>query len=335
MSKLPWFRFYTEALDDPKVQRLSPPLFKTWVNLLCVANSHGGKLPPIDDIAFMLRLSSHEAESQLDELILLGLIDIAPDKSRAPHNWSKRQFVSDIAADRVRKYRDKRQASGLPRGAAYTKMIPALKDRDGHGCAYCGDSESPLVVEHMIPTSKGGTDEIDNLCLSCKPCNSGKAGRLPHEAGMTFASATAQAAHTECLMRNTKRNNIESVTPPEQSRAESDTDSEFAAPLPPKGETKQQGFKNGFAGGSFSQAKREEVRELTRKRAEGFGLPVDEILAEAKQASPKNLDAYFQAICRRRLASKLPGIADEALRKAFGPDPRAMAAVCTALMEAP
>ena len=49
-----WFRFYAEALNDPKVQRLDGETFKGWVNLLCLAKAHDGTLPDIPDIAFGL-----------------------------------------------------------------------------------------------------------------------------------------------------------------------------------------------------------------------------------------------------------------------------------------
>lgn len=102
-----WFRFHTEALDDPKVQRLSPQLFKTWVNLLCIAGQNGGKLLGIDDMAFKLRLSSQEAEQQISDLVLAGLIDIDQNRQMTPHNWQKRQYASDDSKDRVRKHRAK------------------------------------------------------------------------------------------------------------------------------------------------------------------------------------------------------------------------------------
>lgn len=110
--KLTWFRFYNEALDDPKVQRLTPTLFKTWVNLLCLASQADGSLPSSDDIAFRLRMSANDAASQIDELTLIGLIDITPDGKRTPHNWHGRQFASDhgdrTAADRMRRYRQRK-----------------------------------------------------------------------------------------------------------------------------------------------------------------------------------------------------------------------------------
>lgn len=112
MKRNIWFRIYSDAVDDPKVQRLHPTLFKVWFNLLCLASKNDGRLPSNDDIAFRLRLSTFEAEGYMDELILAGLIDILPDGQRTPHNWETRQFVSGsvsgnatTSTERVRKHR--------------------------------------------------------------------------------------------------------------------------------------------------------------------------------------------------------------------------------------
>ena len=107
-----WFRYYDEALDDPKVQRLSPHLFRVWVNLLCLASKNGGTLSSIDDIAFRLRISVQDAKSYVDDLILAGLIDISADSTLAPHNWRARQYVSDSSTIRTRKYREKKSKTG-------------------------------------------------------------------------------------------------------------------------------------------------------------------------------------------------------------------------------
>jgi hypothetical protein len=74
-----WFRYYDDAMDDPKVQRLSGDLFKTWVNLLCLASKSGGKLPSNDDIAFRLRISIQDAQLRTEDLIMAGLIDVTGD----------------------------------------------------------------------------------------------------------------------------------------------------------------------------------------------------------------------------------------------------------------
>lgn len=41
-------------------------------------------------------------------------------------------------------------------------------------CAYCDASGVPLQVEHILARSKGGTDRVSNLTLSCTRCNSAK-----------------------------------------------------------------------------------------------------------------------------------------------------------------
>lgn len=106
-----WFRFYTEALDDPKVQRLDPVTFKYWINLLCVAAKNDGKLPASEDIAFALRIDVIATESLLDRLLNAGLIDVQKGGANgthiAPHGWSKRQYKSDTSSERVKRYRQR------------------------------------------------------------------------------------------------------------------------------------------------------------------------------------------------------------------------------------
>jgi FKBP-type peptidyl-prolyl cis-trans isomerase (trigger factor) len=44
-------------------------------------------------------------------------------------------------------------------------------ERDNYTCCYCGKRGGKLEVDHKIPVSKGGSDEIDNLATSCRLCN--------------------------------------------------------------------------------------------------------------------------------------------------------------------
>ena len=43
-------------------------------------------------------------------------------------------------------------------------------------CSYCGISanEMRIEVDHIIPRSKGGTNELNNLTTACWKCNEGK-----------------------------------------------------------------------------------------------------------------------------------------------------------------
>lgn len=48
--------------------------------------------------------------------------------------------------------------------------------RDLFTCQYCGRRPPDVVLncDHVIPSSKGGVDDLDNLITSCWECNSGK-----------------------------------------------------------------------------------------------------------------------------------------------------------------
>ena len=46
-----------------------------------------------------------------------------------------------------------------------------LLEKWGRTCAYCGAENIPLQIEHIQPKSRGGTNRISNLCISCKSCN--------------------------------------------------------------------------------------------------------------------------------------------------------------------
>lgn len=51
--------------------------------------------------------------------------------------------------------------------------------RDSFTCQYCGRKAPDvlLVIDHIEPVSKGGTNDILNLITACRDCNSGKSDR--------------------------------------------------------------------------------------------------------------------------------------------------------------
>lgn len=49
-----------------------------------------------------------------------------------------------------------------------------LLEKHGRKCFYCGKTVSGFEVEHMLPKSRGGSNRIDNLTLSCHDCNQEK-----------------------------------------------------------------------------------------------------------------------------------------------------------------
>ena len=105
-----WWRAYDEALDDPKLQRLSPELFRCWFNLLCIASKNKGTLPSMEDLAFQLRIYDVSCTKKMvEELRQGGLIDETFHGTLQPHNWRKRQYKSDNSTARVKRFRKRRE----------------------------------------------------------------------------------------------------------------------------------------------------------------------------------------------------------------------------------
>lgn len=52
--------------------------------------------------------------------------------------------------------------------------------RDTFQCQYCGATPPSAVLEidHLLPVSKGGSNDMDNLVTACFDCNRGKSDRL-------------------------------------------------------------------------------------------------------------------------------------------------------------
>lgn len=64
-------------------------------------------------------------------------------------------------------------------------MCGLFKRHNGR-CFYCGrrvgrPPQLRFHIDHFIPLSKGGTNDPENLVLSCQPCNNSKYSKLPWE----------------------------------------------------------------------------------------------------------------------------------------------------------
>ena len=53
------------------------------------------------------------------------------------------------------------------------RFLDKLIERDGEFCAYCGSGDD-LHVDHVVPRSKGGSNEMINLKVCCWTCNYAK-----------------------------------------------------------------------------------------------------------------------------------------------------------------
>jgi len=78
--------------------------------------------------------------------------------------------------NRKKWYPTRRENVRQKEGERRLKLRFQIFQRDNFTCQYCG-RESPeciLEIDHRLPKSKGGKDNIDNYITSCRECNLGK-----------------------------------------------------------------------------------------------------------------------------------------------------------------
>lgn len=107
-----------------------------------------------------------------------------------------------VEADQHTPVRSERQAFPRPAVIRLTRYVHVprrfrrqvtntfLFARDDYQCQYCGRKANELkpreslTRDHLIPMSRGGTNEWSNVVTACSSCNTRKANRMPTEIGM-------------------------------------------------------------------------------------------------------------------------------------------------------
>jgi 5-methylcytosine-specific restriction endonuclease McrA len=95
------------------------------------------------------------------------------DNRRRLQDWQRRN------PDRARWHAAKRRArmrGEFPSFETIDAVRIAARDR----CAYCG-SVGSLTIDHIVPVTRGGTNDMANLTFACKSCNSSKYNTLLSE----------------------------------------------------------------------------------------------------------------------------------------------------------
>lgn len=77
--------------------------------------------------------------------------------------------------DKLAHYASTRRVRKIGNGGTHTlqEWKDLVKKFNGK-CFYCADPERPVTKDHLIPISKGGTDDIENIVPACRNCNSEK-----------------------------------------------------------------------------------------------------------------------------------------------------------------
>lgn len=98
---------------------------------------------------------------------------------------SIREYINEVnnykpKRSKINKYEKKltskqKRSRHIPSNVRYSVF-----NRDNCRCVACGITakETRLQIDHIIPFSKGGSNDISNLQTLCADCNRGKSDRL-------------------------------------------------------------------------------------------------------------------------------------------------------------
>lgn len=75
-------------------------------------------------------------------------------------------------------------------------------------CAYCGKKDVPLEIEHIVPKSKGGSNRVSNLTISCHECNIKKGNQTAEEFGHPKIQSTAKKSLRATAFMNIVRHRL-------------------------------------------------------------------------------------------------------------------------------
>lgn len=77
----------------------------------------------------------------------------------------------------------------IPRAMTLPLSRRTVMARDQYTCQYCGvtPGRTELTLDHVLPRSRGGRTEWENVVVACRTCNQKKGNRTPREAQMGLA----------------------------------------------------------------------------------------------------------------------------------------------------
>jgi len=80
-----------------------------------------------------------------------------------------------------------------------------LLEKFNHKCAYCGKTDVPLQIEHIIPKARGGSNRVSNLTIACESCNQKKGSQTAEEFGHPEVQSQAKKPLKDAAAVNATR----------------------------------------------------------------------------------------------------------------------------------
>lgn len=178
---LPWFRFYHEWINDPKVQNLSFEWQRHFVAILCWHAN--GTLQSLSDeiIAESFHMSLDELGIMKKSFTMRGFIE----DGWTPKNWEKRQTtVNGASTSRVRAFRERKRVSSVSCNAVTVsethetpmermERVSPLHETRGNSFPSNSNSDDDDELKNDLINSSNHHQELEETvsCVSETACN--------------------------------------------------------------------------------------------------------------------------------------------------------------------
>ena len=170
--EIKWIKMSTDLFNNRKIKQIErmqdgDAIIVIWLKLLVLAAeiNDGGDVYFLKSVPFSEESLAVEFGRSVEIIALAlrtfeayGMIEIK-DHAITIINWEKYQNIEGMEKVREQNRLRQQKKRGMDKAKIDGKMI----------CAYCGEKGD--TVDHIIPKSKGGSDDPENLVCSCTMCN--------------------------------------------------------------------------------------------------------------------------------------------------------------------
>lgn len=171
MKKMPWVKLAAGFLRDEKVhfiiKKYGHDTMVVWTGLL--TECERGVLEMDEEIFAEVCIMDLQRFDEIKKaLIESGLITINHAGRISVTLWGRGRRSGNYTTK--------------PKRTAISSWLRSFVfGRDGFICSYCKEQTDKPEVDHIIPVSRGGTNDLQNLATACFACNRSKQDKLLQE----------------------------------------------------------------------------------------------------------------------------------------------------------
>jgi DnaD/phage-associated family protein len=207
----PWLKMWGEWLDDPKMLKMNLAEQGVWWRLVSLSHRcnadgrlvHGSGQPlSLDEIADAIRClegrNRKTFDSMFEYMSSKNSIHWEDDTFIITNLKKRQEKVASETPEALRERQRRRRARMKEEYGIVDSSIPlenrlAVIERDKCKCQHCGkqgvrpfpeasvvidpEDDTPFEFDHMVPRTRGGSHDVDNLLLSCRRCNRSRNAR--------------------------------------------------------------------------------------------------------------------------------------------------------------